>query len=298
VALTRKQLYAATYAALCIAALLLAIFAPKRKHNVEPDLPVPEAQLGVGSGCEANELPMALDSNPPATNDPSAPKDETAAMRRARYRITACVLHKLWPTASLQFRWMQDGGGQFDLVFPNNAYRRASVISMSQLSRTDQGRSFGAFVWLPHQRELQMPPVVVTRADAEGNISYYRAFSVDDDAQVSEEKTPQWIVGNEHDFRFTYHGDYGDAHVAWEAMVDVASAEMVKRVPVKVDIEKEQWLLTEERMDASGLVMRAVRNDAKRSLDMLSIRVRCESSNGANCVVSARDLIEQLQQIR
>jgi hypothetical protein len=287
----RKRLWIGTYVTLGVLAVYLILFPPKRTRNRGEDAPVPEAQLGSGSGCDANELPRSLSDTPPPSTDPSAPKDETPVMKQARQRITACVLHKLWPTASLQFQRDSKGTGHFDVVFPNNAYRRASAISLTQVSEDRRSLTFGAFVWLPHQRELALPPFVVARADSDGKVNYYNVLAVDDAVRITEDHLPEWAVRDGDDsFTFAYEGDYGSGvRIAWLAVVDGASAGLVERIPQRITLANGSWALTPEGSDGESELLKA-----EHGSEIRHVRVMCERSHGSRCVVSARELVKEI----
>lgn len=211
-------------------------------------------------------------------------------MKQARERITACMLHRLWPSASLQFGWDEKGLGDFDLVFPNNAYRRVSTTTLSRLSSDKTSVTIGAFLWLPHAQEFDMPPFVIARADAEGRVNYFNAFTVDADARISEARLPEWEMREGDVFAFSYEGVYsGGVRIAWVGVVDGAAAELVQRTPQQITLAKAQWTLAQESSDGTSVLLRA-----EHEAETRNIRVRCERSSGANCIVGASELVSEM----
>jgi hypothetical protein len=290
---TRKRLWVIAIVVLAIIAVRIVILAPRYKKTPPPARSAPDAQLGSGLGCDARELPSSLSEPPPRGSSGR----ETVEMKIARQKITVCVLQKLWPTAKITFGWDDKGEGRYDLVFPDNTYRRASVVSMSLLSATRTNITFAAFVWLPYGDEYAMPPLVVARSDADGNVSEYRAFAVDTEARILDKNPPEWRLSEEHLFWFTYEANYEGAsrpEIEWFGIVDADSAAVVNRLPSRVHLgngagTRETWTLKTEHADNDSLLMNATTSKEKKE-----IRVGCEAMSGSNCVVRVADLLAAL----
>ncbi len=283
---TRKRLWIGTFVVLAIIAIRIVVLAPWYKKTSPPPKSAPDAQLGSGSGCAASELPKSLDEPPP----PSVPKGEGPDFVVARQKITVCMLQRLWPTAKVQFGWDKSGEGRYDLIFPDNAYRRASVVSFSQVSESRNTLTFAAFIWLPWGDEYSMAPLVVARAGSDGLVTEYRALAVDPEARISDKKPPGWTTVADNNFEFTYEGAYpGNAktRIQWLGKLDVATVAIVARLPDRVAVPStngslEIWTLATQLPENDSLLMRAQTESATKD-----IRVGCETMSGSNGVVRA-----------
>ena len=278
---------------LAIIGVRIVILAPRYRKTPAPAKSAPEAQLGSGLGCDARELPTSLQEPPP----PASGKGEGRDFLVARQKITVCVLQKLWPTAKVQFGWDKSGEGRYDLVFPDNAFRRASVVSFSQFSESRNTLTFAAFIWLPWGDEYPMASLVVARAGSDGQVTEYRALAVDPEARLSDKKPPGWTTVANNDFGFTYEATYpGNANVQieWLGKLDVAAAAIVERVPVHValasnDGSLETWTLATQQPGSDSLLMNAATSTTTKQ-----IRVGCETMSGSNCVVRTADVLAAL----
>jgi hypothetical protein len=290
---TRKRLWIIAIVVLAIIAARMVVLAPRYRRTPPPAPNAPEAQLGSGLGCDARELPSSLSEPPP----PGPTRGETPEVKLARQKITVCVLQKFWPTAKITFGWDDKGEGRYDLVFPDNTYRRASVVSSSLLSPARGTLTFAAFVWLPYGDEYPMPPLVVARATTDGTVSEYHAFAFDTEARMRDKYPPEWHTSEDHLFGFTYQGIYsGDLkpQIDWQGTLDIDSAAVIGRVPAYVEVAtgpkvRETWALKTEQADSDTLLMNAITSKATRE-----IRVGCQSMSGSNCVVRTADVLAAL----
>lgn len=290
-AFERRWLWAAALSLLALIAVFVQVRAPKRVARPEEARSLPAPQLGSGGACEAERLPRGMETFPPSTTLSESDRRQEVARRN----VIACVLQQQYPAAAVNFGYMQQGQAAFDVVFPDRSYSTVSVSTFSVLPPQGSETTHLVLVW-PTSKSPAFPPLTIARADAEGKISYYSTFAIEDErARLDLEQLPKWGEALENtvamEYEATYEREGSEARVTWTATFDTAAAELVSRWPVRATITRGGRTVFNGEISRTGMMNGHLELNAAGK----ALRIPCVRQSGEFCVVSSAEVLDALQ---
>lgn len=287
----RSWLWTVALGVMALLAIVASVRAPRRVAVPAPPSSIPEPQLASGAGCASDELPRGLDAFSPQ----SEMGEEERERELARRRVVACLAKRLYPEWQVVFGYTSKNVAAYDLVAAGKSSVRLSASTYAVYPSTAGGEvQYLALIWPTREGLVQMPPVVSARADANGNISYFRALELDRQGRLSNEDLPSWGKAHEADVELEYSAVYlrenSESIVRWNVLIDTATPDIVKRVPISAKAMRGGSLIFEGPIHTGSIIGSALEvNFGDRST-----RVQCTTAAGENCVLDPEALLDEL----
>lgn len=283
----RSRLWIISLVALALAAIIFNARSMHRVVHPSRAASAPPPVIDSGGACEPGDFPRDLDAWLPDAN----PTTQERQRENARRKVVACIARKLYPSASVQFGYTQQGKPAFDLTFADRSFARLSSSSYTILAEDIGDVIHLIFMWPTSDGLAPMPPLVIARSDREGNLLYYRSLPVDAQARISSEQLPKWGKATEDTVAFEFDNIYlnadSETQIHWSASADVSQSKLVRLVPTDVRITRAGKTLRDEKIIAGSMIGTSLELNMGGQMN----HVTCTYAAAENCVVDTQEVV-------